>query len=275
MKRDTPILVRSLPDSGILYIRSSHSDNFTMDFDTWTFKKICWIEAGEGVLEFEDQIISFTQGDILTIPENIPHRFVDETPCTLSIICYDQEALPASIETLHCHFLTELPKGKILSINDPWRRSFLHQQFKANLIEQSNKNLGYEEILRINLMSTIIFLYRALQNIEESNNSNQDIIEGLINYLEQNFTRDLSVDDLAEMCKLSTRSLSRHFKEITGKTIVQKITELRIAYACERMRETKQITFSAFDAGFNDISFFYRVFKKHKGMTPKDFIKSL
>ena len=67
MKRDTPILVRSLPDSGILYIRSSHSDNFTMDFDTWTFKKICWIEAGEGVLEFEDQIISFTQGDILTI----------------------------------------------------------------------------------------------------------------------------------------------------------------------------------------------------------------
>ena len=61
-------------------------------------------------------------------------------------------------------------------------------------------------------MSTIIFLYRALQNIEESNNSNQDIIEGLINYLDQNFTRDLSVDDLAEMCKLSTRSLSCHFK---------------------------------------------------------------
>ena len=86
---------------------------------------------------------------------------------------------------------------------------------------------------------------------------------------------DLSVDELAEMCNMSSRSLSRHFKEVTDKTIVQKITDLRIAYACERMKETRQITFSAFDAGFNDISFFYRVFKKYKGMTPKEFISRL
>lgn len=272
MKRDTPIIVRSLPNSGILYIRSSHSDNFVMDFDIWNFKKICWIESGEGKLEFHEFSMTFKQGDILTIPENVPHRFVDQTPSTLSIICYDEKAIPVTSQKLHSDFLSELPTGTSLTINDPWRRNHLHQFFKTNLIEQSNRHLGYEEILRSNLVAIIIFIYRALKNKDDSKNTNQNIIEGLVNYLEQNFTNVLSVDELAEMCNMSSRSLSRHFKETTGQTIVQKITDLRIAYACERMKETQQITFSALDAGFNDISFFYRVFKKHKGMTPKEFI---
>ncbi|MCM8537723.1 MAG: AraC family transcriptional regulator [Lentisphaeraceae bacterium] len=276
MKRDTPIIVRALPDSGILYIKSSHSDNFSMDMGIWPFRKICWIEAGTGTLEFENSSLSFTQGDILLIDADIPHKFIDVTPCTLAIICYDENALPSSSRSLHEQLISSLPMGKKLTISDPWRWNYLHQQFKANLIEQSNKHVGYSEMLKANLMTIVTFLYRAVLS-QDSNSANDKsmIIKGLVNYLERNFVNDISVEDLADMSKLSVRSLSRHFKEQTGKTIVQKITELRIHYACERLKETKQITFSAFDAGFNDISFFYRVFKKHVGVTPKQYVKSI
>ncbi|MCM8532967.1 MAG: AraC family transcriptional regulator, partial [Lentisphaeraceae bacterium] len=205
-----------------------------------------------------------------------PHKFIDITPCTLAIICYDENALPASSQTLHQLLLSALPMGEKMTISDPWRWNYLHQQFKANLIEQSTKHVGYSEILRANLITIVTFLYRAVLSRDASSTNDKGmIIKGLVDYLERNFVNDISVEDLAEMSKLSVRSLSRHFKEQTGKTIVQKITELRIHYACERLKETKQITFSAFDAGFNDISFFYRVFKKHVGVTPKQYVKKI
>ena len=276
MLRDSPVIVTSLPESGILYFKSSHSEKFSMEMGVWSFRKICWIEAGSGKLEFRDRVVEFSQGDLLTVTPNVEHRFVDNKgePCTLSMICYDDSKLPEGFKKVHNDVLQHIPEGKVISLSDPWRWNFMHHHFRKLLIEQSNKNIAYQEMIKSGFIELLVFLVRVASAEEKSvsGSSKERMIQGLINHLEENFIDDMSVDDLAEICNMSTRSLSRHFKDITGKTIVQYITELRIAYACERLRETRQIAFSAFDAGFNDISFFYRTFKKHIGVTPKEFL---
>lgn len=276
MLRDTPVIVSSLPESGILYFKSSHSEGFSMDMGVWSFRKICWIESGSGILEFRDKAVDFSQGDVLTVTPDVEHRFVDNKgdPCTLSMICYDDLKLPQDFQSIHEQMLKLIPEEKVISLSDPWRWNFMHHHFRKLLIEQSNKNAGFQEMIKSGFIELLVFLVRVASVEEKSatGSSKERLIQGLINHLEENFIDDMSVDDLAEICNMSTRSLSRHFKEVTSKTIVQYITELRINYACERLRETRQISFSAFDAGFNDISFFYRTFKKHIGMTPKDFL---
>ncbi len=273
MPRDTPVIVAQLPSCGFLYFRSRHSETFRMEMGVWNFHKICWIEAGSGVLQYTDKEVPFSQGDILFIAPNVKHRFIDNKgmPSTLSMVCYDESKIPAQFLQLHNSLINS---AKSLTLFDPWRRTYLHEHFKKNMIEQSRKSTGYEELITAGFVQLLVFLLRATEQ-KQSSSSNEKLIEGLTDYLRANFIKDNAIEDLAAMCRMSSRSLSRHFKDYTGTTIVKFITELRINYACERLNETRQISFSAFDAGFNDLSFFYRVFKKYIGMTPKSYIKDL
>jgi len=81
------------------------------------------------------------------------------------------------------------------------------------------------------------------------------------------------VSELAKLTDYSERRLSTLFREATGKTMHQYLTGLRISYAKKRLLESGNITHAAFEAGFNDLSNFYRVFKKETGRTPRFFLR--
>jgi AraC-like DNA-binding protein len=69
---------------------------------------------------------------------------------------------------------------------------------------------------------------------------------------------------IAYLCKI--------FKAYTGKTPSQYINSVRIENACTEMKQTdKSITQIALENGFNDISYFCKVFKKHKGISAKKY----
>ena len=69
------------------------------------------------------------------------------------------------------------------------------------------------------------------------------------------------------------RRLTTLFKERTGMTVIEYLTAKRIDYAKERLRQTGQILCAAYEAGFSDPAYFYRVFKKATGMTPGRFVE--
>ena len=87
----------------------------------------------------------------------------------------------------------------------------------------------------------------------------------LLRWLQQNFTEPLRLNTLAEHCGLSEKYLCRLFKEYTAKTPIEYITDLRIEHACiEMTARQKSITEAAFNSGFNDVSYFCKVFKRQK-----------
>jgi AraC-like DNA-binding protein len=276
--RDRPIEVAGLPSSNILYIKSSHSEKFTMDMMSWPFSKICWVVAGSGKLEYENGTsIDFLTGDVLYILPHIEHRFVDEKgdPCTLSIVCYLENIVTGRDQDLYKVFVSLFTRKSTISLADPWRWNYAHKYFNRMLIEQTNKSFAYQEVLISSFMEFLVFLVRSANLMMKSQmlSSSHRLINNMVTHLEANFINEVKLEELAQMSQMSSRNLTRHFKQVTGKTIVEYVTQLRINYACERLQETRQITFSAYDSGFHDLSFFYRVFKKYKGMTPKEFIR--
>ncbi|MEX0613479.1 MAG: helix-turn-helix transcriptional regulator [Pirellulales bacterium] len=90
--------------------------------------------------------------------------------------------------------------------------------------------------------------------------------------LEERFVQPLQISDLADNAGMSYRSYTQKFRRYKGMTVRQYITHLRIEFAKLRMVETCEILGSALESGFGDLGHFYRVFKRHVGCTPQEFI---
>ncbi|MBE6691416.1 MAG: helix-turn-helix transcriptional regulator, partial [Ruminococcaceae bacterium] len=86
----------------------------------------------------------------------------------------------------------------------------------------------------------------------------------------KDYDRHLSIDELAELCSVSKYYFCRLFKEEMGVTAVEYITNHRISLAEALLREGKKsMEEIAYLCGFEDISYFYRCYKKVKGVSPK------
>lgn len=91
-------------------------------------------------------------------------------------------------------------------------------------------------------------------------------------YIEQNFNKMLTLDELAHINKTSVSKLCHDFKKKYGYTIFQHILTLRLNYAHNLLKSTADIKTKdvATACGFDDISYFCRLYKRKFGTTPLD-----
>lgn len=95
-------------------------------------------------------------------------------------------------------------------------------------------------------------------------------IDTLLLYLSQNFTRNLSLSDIAERFYLSKDYCNRIFRKATGMTVMQYITYSRVLYAKQLLADGMPAAEVSKRAGFSDYSNFYRAYRKITGRMPSD-----
>lgn len=97
----------------------------------------------------------------------------------------------------------------------------------------------------------------------------EDVVRRAVNFITANYTRDISLDDVAVSVDLSAPYLSKVFGEIKGEGFKEFISRLRIEKAVILLQTTDTPANQLYSRlGFTNISTFYRVFKKYTGMTP-------
>jgi AraC-like DNA-binding protein len=100
------------------------------------------------------------------------------------------------------------------------------------------------------------------------------VIEKALAYIEQNFKQPMTLEEMSRDVGLSRYHLSRTFKQHLGKSFKAYLTERRIAEAKLLMTHAdKNVTEACFAVGFNDTSYFARVFRKYEGLSPSTFRK--
>ncbi len=93
-----------------------------------------------------------------------------------------------------------------------------------------------------------------------------------IKYIKSNIRKPLSRDEVAHVCNLSPAYFSRLLKLRTGYNFTDLVNKLRIDHACLLFDTTdKNVSEVCFDSGFNDQSYFTKVFKKLVGIPPKKY----
>ena len=107
---------------------------------------------------------------------------------------------------------------------------------------------------------------------KEKPSYNSRRIEKIMEYVNNNFSQNITLSDAAKIAGMTEVSISRFFKLRTGKTFVDTLNDVRLGHASRMLIETTQsINEIAYKCGFNNMSNFNRVFKKKKDTTPNDF----
>jgi AraC-like DNA-binding protein len=103
----------------------------------------------------------------------------------------------------------------------------------------------------------------------QGHNRTNETVSWIMNYLSDNFHETITLDMLAEQTGLSTFRIAHLVKDVTGKTVLQHVHQLRIKEAQRLLEQSKlSCTDIAYETGFGDQSYFIKQFSKWMGITP-------
>jgi AraC-like DNA-binding protein len=143
------------------------------------------------------------------------------------------------------------------------------------LEEYSFKRDGYLETIKASLDIFFIQMARlveASETIENKNFYSQQKLDELLSLVETNLAEKKKVSDYAKMMHLSGFQLNSLTKQFLGKNCSAVINDQMILESKRLLlATTSTINEIAFNLGYEDVSYFIRIFKKLTGLTPQAF----
>jgi AraC-like DNA-binding protein len=203
---------------------------------------------------------------------------------------------------LHYHEEFELnfirgAKGARRVVGDHMEESFIKNMFDksargilfpketiinlAPRIQELNQKHGFDSVLELISILHDLSISRNLRILSDSAFTNDQFtynsrrIEKTFEYMNKNFDKTITLSEVSKLSNMSDVSFSRFFRQRTGNTFIDSLTEIRLGHASRILIEsTNSIAEVAYNCGFNNISNFNRIFKKKKGCTPREFRES-
>lgn len=153
----------------------------------------------------------------------------------------------------------------ILPFTDVLDQLYLCQQNKNPLMElTSNKYLT----------DMITLCFTENESLKMGEYTIPDKLKQIHEYISENYSRKISLEDLADRFFISKFHLSREYKKIYGTTLGNALTNLRLSHAKSMLRfSDDSIDTIALSCGFQDTGYFIKVFKKAENMTPLQYRK--
>lgn len=191
------------------------------------------------------------------------HGITALTDLTLYSIHFDKELLPDDIipfldfNRFRCQ-LTEEEQRHILQLLD-------------RLTKEADDALPFHNLLIHNILSEIVIMM-IRKSTTNGNLSTPLPIQQAISYINANFTRSLTLEEMAGELSFSPNYLGQLFKKQTGRTFNEYLNTLRLKYACSLLSVSNlSVKEVAFTAGYRSVEYFLYQFKKNMLMTPNEY----
>ncbi|MGV3706428.1 MAG: AraC family transcriptional regulator [Arcticibacter sp.] len=240
---------------------------------------------GEGVRFIGDNISNFSSGELILLGENLPHTW----RCKDEYFAADSNL---EVEAIVIHFLPDCLGKDILHLPEAYLIPKLLEKAKQGMVIHGESKDKLRELMFSAIdasgLDKIIILLSILKTLAEAEDY-KSIVTGqhtlnkstetdtirlnkVYNYTLTHYKKEISLEEISEISNLSITSFCRYFKLMTKKTYYDFLIEIRISHACRALIEDKLPTeVICFDCGFNNVSNFYRHFKKVTGLTPLDY----
>ena len=110
----------------------------------------------------------------------------------------------------------------------------------------------------------------SFARIKTSNESRR--VNKVQQYIASHYAEEVRLETLANLAGMTPVAFSRFFHQRTGRSLSEYIIEIRLGIAARMLIDTtKMVAEICYDCGFNTLSNFNRLFRKHKGCTPTAF----
>jgi len=283
-----PVLEKIIsPADQSFHVRVFEEKYFTSPWHFHPEVEILLVENGYGTRFVGDSVMNFFPGDVSIIGSNTPHVFL----CHSDFYKSDSTRMAKAIciqfnELLWGRHFTELAEYK--PIKELLETSLRGIRFVKNTASKLEEKIcqfpGKQGIGRIGLLLEILEIMAADHDkviLSSPNYGNIKInykdvnrMELLIDFVFKNFSREISIAEVAAILNISRNSFCRYFKTRTNKVFSEFLSEVRVGNACKLLIENKMsISQICYESGFNNMSNFYRQFKNVKHITPSEFQK--
>lgn len=100
----------------------------------------------------------------------------------------------------------------------------------------------------------------------------KSVIRPAAKYIDDHYAQTVRLAHLAKLCGITPNYLCRAFRKQYGKSVIARVTELRMDRACRLLGETDEpVVRIAYESGYSDCAYFHKVFKKHVGCAPLEY----
>jgi AraC-like DNA-binding protein len=244
-----------------------------------------YIIKGEGVRFIGDNISNFNSGEITLLGKNLPHSFR----------CKEEYFHPDSnlnVEVIVIQFLSDCLGRYFLSLPEVYLLPKLFEKAKSGLVIKGKAKEELAQLMRravdatnIDRIIVLLYILKILAETEDyelitlsnneyhlSNESDTIRLNKVCSYTLANYKKAISLEEISSLSNLSVTSFCRYFKLMTKKTYFDFLTEIRISHACRLLIEDILTTEAlCSECGFNNVTNFYRHFKKITHMTPMEY----
>lgn len=233
-----------------------------------TYELYCFL-TGDAKYSVEGNFYDLRSGDILIMKRAEAHCLLlrSNAPYERYVINFYPEAILRGYRDPIMDFIHQRPLGQL-------------NRYPSSLFKQNNWLSYLDKICTSppdeqQLYLTVLLdeLKNAYPIIQKSRQKTEEF-SGVISFINEHMTEELTLDDISRFAFLSKSQLNRKFKAATGSTIWNYITIKRLLMAKDLLHHGSHPTTVFLQCGFHDYSSFYRSYKSHFGLSPiKDFQK--
>ncbi len=274
----------NLAENQSFHYRKIQQAAFDVSFHFHPEFELTYIVKGSGQRYIGSMADRFGDGDLVFLGANLPHCWVSEPikestdPAEAIVIQFKEDFFGKDFfnypEMRKVKYFLELAKSGIL----------FSEKIKTDLINTMIEMEHCDDLKRFTLLLNLLHIisqsdgYQMIDlTFNQKSHTNADNVrfQKVFSHIISNFTKPISLEEIASVANLSPTSFCRYFKEITQKTLVEVVNGYRLEKACSLLKITdlplQQI---CFDCGFGDIPHFYKSFKKVTGMSPNKYRKA-
>lgn len=137
--------------------------------------------------------------------------------------------------------------------------------------------VSYQETLRLDTSAALHdYYFEIAGRIEKcleagATGSRHEAVLAALAYINNNFGRDIGLNEVAESVHLNPAYLSALFKEEVGTSFIKYLTELRLRYAKKFLSDGRKVKEVSTMVGYNNYRYFCDIFKKNVGTTPYEY----
>lgn len=244
------------PHYGLYYLMSGHCKIFINH-------RLYYVEPGDAILLIPGMIHRMTYhsgpGN-----ESVALTFEREDLSMLEEVCGREAA-----DLLFQNSRITVPHGERPRVEE--LLSFIER-------EEMDKD-GYSALLKQNYLFELLIYLRRFPEKESGHgrlDEAEEMIEAAAGYIYSHYREGITLEEVAEMSRMSPAYFSRKFKSVTGFGYKEYLTNIRIREASNLLlNTTESITEIAVKCGFGDGNYFGDAFRKIRGVSPRAFRKML
>lgn len=285
MKTRKPTLEKISPEFGSSFRAIKHEAYTGESKPFWHFHpeiELVYVNKAKGKRHIGNHLSYFNNSQLILMGSNLPHNgFTDRFTVNGSetVVQFRPDFLGSDFfeipEMQQINSLFEMSKKGILF-------GIKTKQKIGHKIEKLARQKGVKKI------ASLLNILHYLSSTEDYTILNADgfafetepqdsaKIDMIYKYINDNFSRHISLEEIADTVSMTVPAFCRYFKKVTGKTFTKLVNEYRVVHATKLLSESQiSIADVSYECGFNNFSHFNKLFKEFTGKSASKYRSEL